>query len=967
MPFWKTEIKNNLNYIEDLMKKYLLLSFIIIVSNLLAQMPPHPDLLEKIKNGEIEEPYALKNIVQLKERGVSTGWTSEELTKQNSLMNKNDVHRTYGPAKAVSDSFKAIFLFVEFSDQADQVSISFFDDLLYANNESSVRGYYDQISYGNLDLTTDDMPSTIGWVTAPQSYAYYVGGSNGFDGTFPRNAAGLARDIVQLVDPVINFAPYDNDGDGEIDALFIVHTGPGAEFSGSDDDIWSHAWGIPGGYMTDDGVEATGYSMEPEYWQTPGDMTIGVYAHEMGHSVFGLPDVYDTDYTSSGVGDWSLMAGGSWNGNLGNSPAWPDAWNHIQMGYVTPTVVSADMLNETITAMTTMPDVYKIWKDGNPGSQYFLVQNRQKVNYDADLPKGGLLIWHIDETQDGNSNEWYPGHTNSGNYLVALEQADGNYDLEKDVNGGDAKDPFPGNTNNTQFNFLSEPGSDAYNGTTTYVSVENISASSNNMTADIKISQPAEFLQVTAPNGGESWAGSSSKTIKWASNGITNISLELSIDGGSNWTDIETTYDASTEQYSWLVPNTPSTNCLVRVTDLDNNANVDESNSAFTITAAPEIKVVSPNGGEEFDPADKVEITWSSSSVSSVRIQYSIDNGSNWLAVAPITPSDGIYNWTVPNNPSTECLIKVTDISNGNILDESDSVFTINSNGLAAPQLVMPSDDEINLGVDVDFEWDAVLNAEGYTINVADDSAFANLVYQESSLTGTTITIEHFLEGTKYYWKVLAEGTAEIGPFSSTFSFTTMLNAPDSLTAEVYSHTPDQVILNWADHSDNEDGYKVERMDAGLTWTEVDEVGANQTTWSETIANPMNYSYRVRAYTQDAESEYSNEASVLVSSISDNEAVPTVYTLEQNYPNPFNPSTQIRFGLPFDSNVKLKIYNILGQTVTELVNETLISGYHTLEWNASTLTSGIYFYSIEANSVNGNKSFSSVKKMLLVK
>ena len=202
------------------MKKILLITVLLFTSTLFAQMVPHPSLVEKIKNGEIDMPFALKNYAQLKEKGISTGWASDELTKQNSLMNKEDVQRTYGPAKAPSGSFKAIFLFVEFSDQVSQVSVSFFDDLLFTNVESSMWGFYDQVSYGTFDLTTDDMPSSIAWVTAPQSYAYYVDGSNGFDGAFPRNAQGLARDIVAAVDPVIDFSPYDNDGDGEIEALF---------------------------------------------------------------------------------------------------------------------------------------------------------------------------------------------------------------------------------------------------------------------------------------------------------------------------------------------------------------------------------------------------------------------------------------------------------------------------------------------------------------------------------------------------------------------------------------------------------------------------------------------------------------------------------------------------------------------------------------------------------------------------
>ncbi|RJP62698.1 MAG: M6 family metalloprotease domain-containing protein [Ignavibacteriales bacterium] len=857
------------------MKKSVLALLVIFVSMLSAQMVPHPNLLEKIKNGEINIPYALKNYKELKERGVSTGWTSEELTKQNSIMKKEDIHRTYGPAKAASGEFNAIFLFVEFSDQESQVSVSFFDDLLFANTASSMWGYFDEVTYGNLDLITADMPSTIGWVTMPNTYDYYVGGENGF-GNFPANAQGLTRDVVQLVDPYIDFSLYDNDGDGEIEALFIVHTGPGAEYTGSDDDIWSHAWAIPGGYMTDDGVEAYRYSMEPEYWSTPGDMTIGVYAHEMGHSVFGLPDVYDTDYTSNGVGRWSLMAGGSWNGNNGATPAWPDAWNHIQMGYFTPTNVTTDLIGETITAMTTEADIYKIWKDGNPGSQYFLVQNRQRTKYDAGIPGSGLLIWHIDETKNGNSQEWYPGNTNSGNYLVALEQADNNYDLEKGVNSGDTRDPFPGQTNNIQFNFLSSPSSNAYNGTSTYVSVENISASGNEMTADLKISQPAEYLQVASPNGGESWQGSSSKTIQWSSNGVNEVDIELSIDNGSTWTVIEEDLDASTGEYEWVVPNTPSAECLIKVTDSGDNSNIDESNSTFTITAAPVVEVMSPNGGEEFKVGEQVEITWTSASVTSVKIQYSTDNGNTWQNVIVITPSDGSYNWTVPDKPSEECLVKIIDISNGNVVDESDDVFTIM--GSAALQLMSPNGGEVYLGGEtVEITWSSS-NVENVKIEYSMDNGSS--------------------------WNVIVSETESNGSY-------------DWVLPDEYSN---EVLVRITDASN---GTLVDQSDDVFT--------INSTTSVE------------------------------------EESIPLAYSLEQNYPNPFNPSTQIKFGLPFESNVKLRIFNILGQTIAELVNQSLQSGYHTFEWNAGNLTSGIYFYSIEANSINGDKSFNSVKKMLLVK
>jgi hypothetical protein len=95
--------------------------------------------------------------------------------------------------------------------------------------------------------------------------------------------------------------------------------------------------------------------------------------------------------------------------------------------------------------------------------------------------------------------------------------------------------------------------------------------------------------------------------------------------------------------------------------------------------------------------------------------------------------------------------------------------------------------------------------------------------------------------------------------------------------------------------------------------------------------------------------------------VASEEVMPTEYALEQNYPNPFNPSTTIKFSLPQASDVKLTIYNALGQKVAELVNSTLGAGSHSFEWNASNVASGMYFY--ELNTSN----FSSVKKMMLLK
>jgi Secretion system C-terminal sorting domain len=95
---------------------------------------------------------------------------------------------------------------------------------------------------------------------------------------------------------------------------------------------------------------------------------------------------------------------------------------------------------------------------------------------------------------------------------------------------------------------------------------------------------------------------------------------------------------------------------------------------------------------------------------------------------------------------------------------------------------------------------------------------------------------------------------------------------------------------------------------------------------------------------------------------------PYKYALAQCYPNPFNPATTIRYELPSNSRVCLKIYNLLGQIVTTLIDNIETAGYKSVNWNASSFASGIYFYRLEAISVaNPSKTFTSVKKMVLLK
>jgi len=451
---------------------------LLMVGNLRA-MPPHPDLLERIRTGLQPMPAPIEHRSTLLAMGVDS--PGDLLTKKYSR----------GDRVSISGPINILAIMVDFSDQNNQVAAVSFDTLIYVNVIGTVRNYYQEVSYGLLTITTVNLPSTLGWTQAPQTLAYYAYGQYGLYGAYPHNAQKLVEDAVDAVDASVNFAQYDNDSDGFVDGLIVVHAGVGAEFSGSANDIWSHKWSI--NPRAKDGVYVTTYSMEPEYWTTPGDMTCGVYCHELGH-VFGLPDLYDTDYSSEGIGDWSLMAGGSWNGSLGDSPAHPDAWCKIQLGFASPNVLSTDQSGVSIPAAESNQAIYKLWTNGAPANEYFLVENRQQIGYDTYLPADGLLIWHIDDNVADNDNEWWPGCGWGSHYAVALVQADNQWHLEDSTNHnrGDGGDVYPGTTSNRTFTGASGPNSNSYAGASTNVAVTNISNSAAIMTANFAIGMPQD-------------------------------------------------------------------------------------------------------------------------------------------------------------------------------------------------------------------------------------------------------------------------------------------------------------------------------------------------------------------------------------------------------------------------------------------------------------------------------------------
>lgn len=346
---------------------------------------------------------------------------------------------------------------LRFADHTDRTLPSVDDMNTIMNHEGahtlcptgSVRDVFLASSHGALDVPT----TTADWVTVPGTEADYAAGQSGLWS----GVHDLFRDGLDIVDASVDFGDFDSDNDGWIDGIAFLHSGYGAEWGGTDcygqassNRIWSHKWGMSTWTSAD--VNANGvnvkvstYHVSPGLWGTCGSEIgrIGVIAHESGHYL-GYPDYYDYG-AGSGIGSFDLMAN-SW-GFDGTQyyPPMLSARLKAEVGWITPTEIEPGAPQTFAVAPATTGAAYKV-PLGDDSREYLLIENRQAESFDGAMPQSGLAIWHIDESHDSDSAGGYPSQSQwpSDHYYIALQAADGDYDLEKNYNRGDAGDVYHG-------------------------------------------------------------------------------------------------------------------------------------------------------------------------------------------------------------------------------------------------------------------------------------------------------------------------------------------------------------------------------------------------------------------------------------------------------------------------------------------------------------------------------------------
>lgn len=259
----------------------------------------------------------------------------------------------------------------------------------------------------------------------------------------------------------------------------------------------------------------------------------------------------------------------------------------------------------------------------------------------------------------------------------------------------------------------------------------------------------------------------------------------------------------------------------------------------------------------------------------------------------------------------------------------------------------------------VNFTWREVRDADQYLIQLAKEQSFVS-VYRSTTTSDMAANLNGTAEGETYYWRVQASNVAGAGPWSEVSAVTVIL-APTDLKLEM--STVNEITLSWRDNSNVEEGFIIERKQGQQTsFAVLDtlEGSGNEYVDKELVLN-QTYAYRVKAYKGSGVSDYSNEAVLILTSVKAEAELPTEYAISQNYPNPFNPTTTITFAVPKRSNVRIKIFDVVGKEVVTVADKEFEPGIFNQNFNAEGLTSGIYFYRMESDG------FSQTEKMMFLR
>lgn len=404
------------------------------------------------------------------------------------------------PHKAINKkSYRGLVILAEFNDckflRGESETKNIFTSLMNGRNVTSyydsyykkdhevtgsVRDYFYDNSYGLFDPQFD----VVGPVTLP--YSMYSPCKH--DSTLV-----LANAVIDLVDSQVDFTKYDADGDGVVDMFYIIYAGHSSNYGGNDERlIWPHAFTLyeqRGNYYYDvkkDNIKLGRFACSAELygWTDNNDCQIagiGTVCHEFSH-VLGYADHYDVEYGGhEEPGKWDVMSGGGYNGDYGYCPAGYTAYERYTAGFFTPTVLTASD-HESVFSIPALENKAKAYRINTKASkkEYFLLENRQPVKWDKELPGSGMLVWRVDST---NTTIWREHQVNATSQLgMKLIRANG-----WTASTSDSKaDAFPGSKGVTRLSNATTPANLlSHNNAKSPVTLKSISVSGGEVSFEV--------------------------------------------------------------------------------------------------------------------------------------------------------------------------------------------------------------------------------------------------------------------------------------------------------------------------------------------------------------------------------------------------------------------------------------------------------------------------------------------------
>ncbi len=365
------------------------------------------DVPPEIMSESMNIPYGIlsSNAERIRERHIIQ---NGESALKKMVRRQRNLTRSDEEESGDTDVKHGLVILAAFKDVGFKNTRTSFENLLtkegYSLNDATgcAKEYFDAQFNGRIEF--DFHVSDI--VTLPKNRAYYGGNDTYGD---DRNPAEMIKDACMLADEAVDFSLYDDDGDGEVDNVFVFFAGPD-EAEGADENcIWSHAWYLQDGAgirLTLDGKTINRYACTSELtrkYNSTGTVveymtSIGTFCHEYSHT-FGLPDFYDTDYDDEGgwaAGLWktSLMDTGNQN-NSGNTPPNYNAIERELLGISEPVILNVTG-KYTLDPINKDGTCYRIGSDQE--GEYFLFECRAADGWDKYIGGSGMLIYHIDRS-----------------------------------------------------------------------------------------------------------------------------------------------------------------------------------------------------------------------------------------------------------------------------------------------------------------------------------------------------------------------------------------------------------------------------------------------------------------------------------------------------------------------------------------------------------------------------------------